>query len=231
MPAPEGKTFMTLWAEREKQRHGDSRDKVLGNLRRALRRNGADDTAAAAVRERLAEHRPNTIPVRAVALDQDGQTELFRPWPKRSPPPWRAFPGSTRCRRRSPITWRSTICLRALVLTPDPQLAAIPWEERPTARPARGHRRGTAIWSALTGAFAAIAETGTLMLISGPDIARRATISCPTLISSCCARSRSCRPTRKAGTACALKTLTDGKFAMPRTVNFITGPSRTATSS
>ena len=53
-----------------------------------------------------------------------------------------------------------------LVMAPDPSLDDIPWETRPLLRIRRGRAEATDAVS-LTPCFAAIAETGTLMLISG----------------------------------------------------------------
>ena len=205
----------------------DSRDKVLGNLRRALRRNGADDTAAAAVRERLAEHRPNTIPVRAVALDQDGQTDLFQTMAEEVAATVARISGLDQVPAAVADFLAQHNLPSALVLTPDPQLAAIPWDERPTIGLREGIANGTDLVG-LTGAFAGVAETGTLMLISGPESPTRNNFLPDNHI--VVLRAEQIVPTYEEGwnRLRALKTLTDGKFTMPRTVNFITGPSRTA---
>ncbi len=114
-----------------------------------------------------------------------------------------------------------------LVLTPDPQLAEIPWDDRPTI----GLREGIAGADdlvGLTAAFAGVAETGTLMLVSGPESPTQNNFLPDNHI--VVLRAEQIVPTYEEGwnRLRALKTLTDGKFTMPRTVNFITGPSRTA---
>jgi L-lactate dehydrogenase complex protein LldG len=111
-------------------------------------------------------------------------------------------------------------------MSPDPALDAVPWSERPLLEIARG-RADPADLVSLTPAFAAIAETGTLMLTSGaktpatlnflPDnhiVVLRASDVVGTYEDGL----GRLRP--KSGAA-------EGTF-MPRTVNFITGPSRTA---
>lgn len=204
----------------------DPRERVLGNLRRSLRRqenDGARDT----VRERMAEHRPNTIPARATELGHDGQVDLFESMAKEV--------GATVARVASLHDIPGAVAdylaqhnLPAqLVLTPDPQLAEIPWDERPTI----GLREGIVGADdlvGLTGAFAGVAETGTLMLISGPESPTRNNFLPDNHI--VVLRAEQVVPTYEEGwnRLRALKTLTDGKFTMPRTVNFITGPSRTA---
>jgi L-lactate dehydrogenase complex protein LldG len=106
-----------------------------------------------------------------------------------------------------------------LVVAPDPALEGIPWSNRLSVerRAAAGDDRVS-----VTGAYAAIAETGTLVLLSSPQspttlnflpedhlIVLRESQIVPH-IEDVWARMRS------------------DKRAMPRTVNFITGPSKTA---
>ena len=107
----------------------------------------------------------------------------------------------------------------ALVVAPDPALEGIPWSNRLSVerRAAAGGDRLT-----VTSAYAGVAETGSLVLLSGahspttlnflPDdhviVVRESQIV--THIEDVWARMRS------------------DKRAMPRTVNFITGPSKTA---
>lgn len=205
----------------------DSRERVLGNLRRSLRRGAADDTAAATVRERLAEHRPNTIPARATELSPEARVDLFQTMAEEV--------AATVARIASPRDVPGAVAdylaqhnLPAqLVLTPDPQLAAIPWDERPTIALREGIANADDLVG-LTGAFAGVAETGTLMLISGPESPTRNNFLPDNHI--VVLRAEQVVPTYEEGwnRLRALKTLTDGKFTMPRTVNFITGPSRTA---
>jgi L-lactate dehydrogenase complex protein LldG len=106
-----------------------------------------------------------------------------------------------------------------LVVAPDPALDPIPWSNalEVERRAATGDDRAS-----VTGAFAGIAETGTLMLLSGPES--------PTTLNFLpddhlvvLAESR------------IVRHLEDGWAwlrqevpAMPRTVNLITGPSKTA---
>lgn len=107
----------------------------------------------------------------------------------------------------------------ALVVAPDPELEAVPWSNRFTVerRAANGDDRVS-----VTGAFAGIAETGTLALLSGPEspttlnflpddhlVVLKAERIVPHM-EDVWARLRAERKT------------------VPRTVNFITGPSKTA---
>ena len=120
-------------------------------------------------------------------------TSLSR-WPKR-------------CRRRS------------LVLAPDPALDPIPWGERPLLRLRRGRAEaGDAV--SLTPCLAAIAETGTLMLVSGADTPTTLNFLPDTHI-----------VVVRAGQVVAGYEdgwdLVRAQGAWPRTINLVTGPSRT----
>ena len=106
-----------------------------------------------------------------------------------------------------------------IVLAPDPSLDDLPWDERPLLRIRRGRAEaGDAV--SLTPCFAAIAETGTLMLISGAATPTTLNFLPDTHIvlvhadQVVAAYEDGWDRLRSAG-------------AMPRAVNFITGPSRT----
>src|SRR5204863_2293238 len=106
-----------------------------------------------------------------------------------------------------------------LVMAPDPTLDAIPWDARPLLTIRRGPAEpGDAV--SLAPCLAAVAETGTLMLVSGPDTPTTLNFLPDTQI-----------VVLRAGQVVAAYEdgwdLVRGLPTMPRTVNFITGPSRT----
>jgi L-lactate dehydrogenase complex protein LldG len=110
------------------------------------------------------------------------------------------------------------------VMAPDPGLDGIPWATRPLLQIRRGDTP-RADGTTLTPAFAAIAETGTLLLTSGPNTPTALNFLPDTHIVILRAgqivaayedgwdRLRAARPLPQ---------------DLPRAVNFITGPSRTA---
>jgi len=107
----------------------------------------------------------------------------------------------------------------AIVAAPDPALADVPWSNRLSVerRAARGEDRVS-----VTGAFAGVAETGSLVLLSGPES--------PTTLNFLpedhivvLARERIVVRIDDVWTR-----LRAERETMPRTVNFITGPSKTA---
>ncbi|MBZ4193203.1 MAG: LUD domain-containing protein [Candidatus Contendobacter sp.] len=107
----------------------------------------------------------------------------------------------------------------AVVMAPDAELAALPWENQPLLRiERRAARDGDKV--SVTAAFAGIAETGTLMLRSGPD--RPTTLNFLPDIHIVLLPAERIVGSYEDGWDLLRAT---GE-AMPRTVNYITGPSR-----
>jgi L-lactate dehydrogenase complex protein LldG len=106
-----------------------------------------------------------------------------------------------------------------LVMAPDPALDAIPWGERPLLQLRRG-KAAPGDQVSVTPAFAAIAETGTLMLISGAETPSTLNFLPDTHV--VVLKAGQVVPTYEEGW-----TRLRARGDMPRTVNFITGPSRT----
>jgi len=205
----------------------DSRERILANLRRALKRDSDGDVAARTVGERLAEHRPNTIPARARAGDRHARIALFQAMAEEVAATIARIAGPDQVPAAVADYLARHNLPSQLVVTADPQLEPIPWHERPTIRWRQGIA-GADDLVGLTGAFAAIAETGTLMLISGPDAPTRnnflpdnhiVVLRAGQIVSS---YEEGWERLRSSGR------LSEGQFTMPRTVNLITGPSRTA---
>jgi L-lactate dehydrogenase complex protein LldG len=100
-----------------------------------------------------------------------------------------------------------------------PQLADLPWAAAGIAIAARGAVDSDLV--GITGSFCAVAETGTLMLLSGSDTPATASLLPETHI----AVVRSSRIVAGMEDAWALARKERGE--LPRAVNFISGPSRT----
>jgi L-lactate dehydrogenase complex protein LldG len=197
----------------------EARDQIFGDIRARLGRGRLDLAANAAAEERLNAHRRNLVPARAASLDHAGQVALFIAEAQAVDATIArvanadAVPGTV-------ADFLSSQNLPArLVMTPDPKLDAIPWDSRPMLELRRGRAEDSDA-AGITGAFAAIAETGTLMLISGEQTPTRNNFLPDTHI-----------VVLRASEVVACyedgwdRLRTAG--AMPRTVNFITGPSRT----
>jgi L-lactate dehydrogenase complex protein LldG len=197
----------------------EAREQTLARIRRSLRRGRLDAAHETALRERVAAHRRNLVPARAAALDDPGRIDLFVAMAEEIQ--------ATVTRTGSPAAVPGEVAryLAAenlpadLVLAPDSTLADLPWDERPLLRTRRGRAEaGDAV--SLTPCFAAIAETGTLMLISGAETPTTLNFLPDTHIVV-------------VRTDQVVATYEDGwdrlrnTGGLPRAINFITGPSRT----
>jgi L-lactate dehydrogenase complex protein LldG len=106
----------------------------------------------------------------------------------------------------------------ALTLAPDPDLGSLPWAESGLTVVSRAAENGDQ--AALAPAFAGIAETGTLMLLSGPESPTTLNFL-PDAHLVVLAADRIVGPFED-----AWDRLRRSRGDLPRTVNFITGPSR-----
>lgn len=147
----------------------ESRHRVLGALRRALAPHSKKEARRAAVEARLRAHPRGPIPGRG-QLDRKGRIDLFVALATS------AGIGASLERIASITSAPAAIAafLRSQNLPmrlkrgSDPRLAALPWHEVPTLEVATGASDGNDIVG-LSCAFAAVAESGTLVMISGAD--------------------------------------------------------------
>jgi len=201
-----------------------ARDDILGAVRRGLRRGPLPQETQAALTERVARHRRNLIPARAAALDDAGRIELFVAMAEEVQTTVARVASEAEIPAEVARYLAEENLPAELVMAPDPGLDAIPWQERPLLRIRRGRAEpGDAV--SLTPCLAAIAETGTLMLISGHDTPTTLNFLPDTHI-----------VVLRAGQVVAgyedawdrVRAKAGGDpRAWPRTVNLITGPSRT----
>ncbi|HZU89207.1 MAG TPA: lactate utilization protein [Stellaceae bacterium] len=200
------------------------KEEILSGIRRALGRDPVDAATAAELRARLAAHRRNLIPARAAALDRRGRVDLFVAMAEEVQATVARIP-SLAAVPDAVARYLSGENLPAeLVAAPDPGLDAIPWQTRPLLRIRRGRAEASDAAS-LSPAFAAIAETGTLMLISGRGTPTTLNFLPDTHIvvlheEQIVAAYEDAWDRLRAHAAAS--------GGLPRTVNFITGPSRTA---
>lgn len=199
----------------------DGRDAILGRLRQAYgRAPEAEAAARAAVAQRIEAQAPNLIPARG-QQSPAGRVALFIEM---------ANAVMSEARRLDQLRdipaavagyLRQHNLPQRVVMAPDPMLDRCAWDSQPLLR----LRRGTAVDEDAVGvtlALAGVAETGTLVLASSADR--------PTLLAYLPETSIVVLPA----------TLIDGAYeqawarvralpgGVPRSVNFITGPSRTA---
>jgi len=200
----------------------DARSQILDSIRKSLKRGPLGEAAAAGPAGRIAAHAKGLIPARTTVLDAQGLSALFVRMAEEVQ--------ATVTRVAAPADVPGAVAdyltnhnLPAdLTMAPDPTLDAYPWDARPLLRIRRGRAEDLDPVS-VTGAFAAIAETGTLMLTSGNDRPTTLNLMPDTHIVVL----RADQVVGPYETAWDRLRAEQSGNAMPRTVNFITGPSRT----
>jgi L-lactate dehydrogenase complex protein LldG len=199
-----------------------ARDLVLASIRRSLGVSGAEATRAREVNDRLLGHPAGIVPARGQLLAHE-RTELFA----------KMVTGAAGTVARvgdlADVPAEVAAFLRrhnlplAVRRGADPVLAACPWDREPALTVNAGG--GEAIdLASISHAFAAVAETGTLILNSGPDNPTTLNFLPDNHIVVVAADTI-------AGDYETVVARLREKFGgglMPRTVNMITGPSRSA---
>jgi L-lactate dehydrogenase complex protein LldG len=201
----------------------ETRQRILAGIRNSLHRGPLDPQTEQELRLRVAAHRRNPIPARAVALDHAHQVDLFIAMAEEVQ--------TTVARVASPAAVPEAVAryLAAqnlpaeLVMAPDPKLGAIPWQMRPLLQIRHGRAEAQDKVS-LTPCHAAIAETGTLMLISGAETPTTLNFLPDTHI--VVVHEEQVVATYEDGWDRLRSSRASG--TLPRVINFITGPSRTA---
>ena len=143
-----------------------AREDILGNIRRSLHRGPALPEAADRLAERVAAHRRNLIPARAAALDPAARIELFVAMAEEVQTTVARVAGQEDVPGEVARYLAAENLPAELVMAPDRALDAIPWASRPLLNIRRDKAEAGDVVS-LTPCLAAVAETGTLMLVSG----------------------------------------------------------------
>ena len=201
------------------------REQIFGSIRKSLKRGPVPEARAAELREKLDSHTRNVIPDRAAALDSAGQVELFI----RMAEGVQASVVRVKSAAEVPGAVADYLAEKNLpskfVMTPDPQLEGIPWADRPLLEIRRGGAEDGDL-TGVTACIAGIAETGTLMLTSGPESPTRNNFL-PDHHLVVMRRDQVVATYEDGFDRLRAKSRDGGKWVPPRTVNFITGPSRT----
>jgi L-lactate dehydrogenase complex protein LldG len=205
-----------------------ARDDILGGIRRSLRRGPIPAETAAALAERVAAHRRNLIPARAAALDPPARIDLFVTMAEEVQTTVARIASDEEVPAEVARYLAAENLPAELIMAPDPALDAIPWDSRPLL----GIRRGRAEPDdavSLTPCLAAIAETGTLMLVSGADTPTTLNFLPDTHIIVLRAGQVVASYEEGWDLVRARSAGSPGHSAegWPRTINLITGPSRT----
>lgn len=196
----------------------EAREQILTTIRRGLKRGPLEGARRVELEARLAQPPRHLIPARAQGSHPE-QVALFVKMA--------AYALATVDQVASPNDAPAAVAAflarenlpTDAVMAPAAELAALPWANQPTLRiERRAARDGDKV--SVTAAFAGIAETGTLLLRSGPDW--------PTTLNFLPDTHIVLLPADR-----IVGSYEDGwdllratGEAMPRTINYITGPSR-----
>ena len=203
-----------------------SREAILGGIRRGLKRGPLPADQQAMLAGRLARPPRHLIPARSQVPRPEQILLLIRNVEKEfgtvsRVPDGAAVPGAVA------EYLVSQNLPSELVMAPHPELQAMPWAERPLLRVREGRAQATDLVS-VQHVFAAVAETGTLMLPSAPE--RPTTINL--LPDTAIAVLRATRVVGAYEDAWDLLRREHGEQPsggfMPRNVMLVTGPSRSA---
>lgn len=200
----------------------NSRDAIFASIRRALGVSGSEATRKRAVEDRMASHPVGVVPARGQLPPQE-RLDLFCTMVQASAATVELVP------RTSDVPGAVSGFLRAHNLPmrirrgADPRLAAMPWQDERTLDVSIGASDGQQL-AAISAAFGAVAESGTLILTSGPDNPTTLNFLPDTHIVVVEAKDIA------GDYESVWRKLREihGQGALPRTVNMITGPSRSA---
>ncbi len=197
-----------------------SRDKILGTIRNSLKNSGLSSLNADEIEARLGAHNKNTVPARGDG-DREHQTALFIAEAEQ-------VNATTECLDELDDVGEALMRYLAshnlpgrVKIAPHPLLKNVNWAKYPTLEVTEGPAVDGDP-SALSVAVSGVAETGTLVLHSGPQS--------PTTLNFMPDNHIVLLPQSQITGAYedAWAVLRNTQKDMPRTVNWITGPSRSA---
>jgi L-lactate dehydrogenase complex protein LldG len=198
----------------------EPRSLILEGIRRSLRRGELSGTARQEAEQRLARP-PRGPAVARAALDQAGKVALFCQWAEANNASVARVTSADVAAEVTSYLSRNNLPARAAI-APSPALEAYDWASQRMLTLRKGRAEASDQVS-ITGAFAGIAETGTLVMASGPEHPVTLNLLPDTHIVVL----------REQDIVGGYEEVWEqlrvryGKDRMPRTVNTITGPSRT----
>ncbi len=198
-----------------------AREQIFGAVRRSLKR-AADDGAAETVEARLANRPRGPLPARALLPPRE-QVDLFQAQAEAVQTTVDRLTNLSQVPQAASNYLSSQNLPQSLRVAPDGQLSSLAWQQEAPLLDVGYGRAEPDDSTSLTSVFAGVAETGTLMLRSGPESPVTLNFLPETHIAVVFASQivgtyeDAWQRFRGSGQ--------DGR--LPRTVNFITGPSRT----
>jgi L-lactate dehydrogenase complex protein LldG len=201
-----------------------SRDAILAKIRAAgaPREGRSDALRRESVARRLAERARSPVPERASGKSPDQLVRLFRGFLEGQSARVIAVADSAAVPAAVARYLRETNLPQRVRIGADARLAALPWQREPALEVRRG-RAEPADEVGLTHAIAAVAETGTMLLASGADNPVTLNFLPETHVVVVDVRDL-VGPYEDAFTLLRARL---GEGVMPRTLNLISGPSRT----
>ena len=199
----------------------NSREAVLANIRRSLGVRGDEAPRKLEVETRLVQAPAGVVPKRGQG-DVSARLAIFKEEAERAQASIAEVAAWTDAPAEVARFLRENNCPATLRMGADARLAAMPWSET-SLEILRGASDGRDL-NAVSAAFAGIAETGTLALVSGADNPTTLNFLSDNHIVVLS------RDAILADYESAFAKLRGayGKGGAPRTLNFITGPSRSA---
>ncbi len=197
----------------------EAREQILNSIRRNLKRGPLDGDHRSKLDQRLADHPRNPIPSRAL-LPSEQRTELFVTMAEEAAAEVQRVESAEQVPQAIAAYLDAEGLGNRLVMAPDEGLARLPWNTTRLEIQRRKAENGDKI--TVTGAFAGIAETGTLMLLSGPHSPTTLNLL-PDVHIVVLSHQSIVGPYED-----AWQKLRERGKGIPRTVNMITGPSRSA---
>lgn len=196
-----------------------ARDEVLASVRRSLGVTGREAPRRAAVEARLGQAPRGVVPARG-QVDREARIALMAERAGSAHATVTVLDAMADVPAEVARFLRDSNAPATIRMGHDPELAALPWAETSLTL-ANGRSHGDDL-NAVSRAFGAVAESGTLALVSGTDN--------PTTLNFL--PDNHVVVVRADDLAGDIETIFDrlratyGDAAMPRTLNFITGPSR-----
>ncbi|HEX8664857.1 MAG TPA: lactate utilization protein [Beijerinckiaceae bacterium] len=198
-----------------------ARDDILSNIRRSLGVTGGERTRRQIVTERLDRAPRGVIPARGQVSGED-LVEVFRKEAEAALATVHTVETAAEAAQAIAEYLRNHNLPAAVRIGEDPRLAAMPWGET-ALEVSCGPSEGGDL-NAVSHAFGGVAETGTLVMVSGPENPSTLNFLPDNHIVVVAAKDIAGDYETVLGKVRG----TYGKGRMPRTVNFITGPSRSA---
>jgi L-lactate dehydrogenase complex protein LldG len=199
-----------------------ARETIVASIRKSLGVSGQEAPRRKTVADRLSQHPAGIVPARA-NLEAAERMRLFRAMVEAAAGTLEEVPSTADVPRAVAGFLRSHNLPMSVRRGEDRRLAAMPWNSERTLEVTVGPSAGKDL-AAVSHAFGAVAESGTLMLTSGPDNPTTLNFLPDTHVVVVAA----------SDVAGDYETLwrrlreTYGEALMPRTVNLVTGPSRSA---